>query len=267
MDKDKTTVFIGHSDCPLSVEDIIPFVEQEIMNGVDTFLNGGQGAFDRIAAGAVCKLKEKYPHIKNILVIPYHNFRIFDKALFDEIITPDNSNSVSYRGFKTAIPKRNSYLIENSYAAICYVNHISAGAYKTYQLAKKKKLRIINISDEIKRHSYERKNIMQAKFVSVTTDLLALAYLSQQNASAYEISKFIEEHSTEETAISQNSVYTSLYKLSQNGYVQSETITTETGTQREIYSILSKGKIYYESLLNDYMKHIQSVNQILSVII
>ena len=267
MNKIKTAIFIGHGDCPLSAEDVIPFIEQAIQNGVDTFLNGGQGAFDINAAFAVHKLKSKYPKIKNVLCIPYHNFSIYEKEIFDEIINPNTSNSVSYTGFKTAIPKRNRYMIDNASTAICYVTHISGGAYKTYQLAQKKKLRVINISDELKRQSYERKDIMQAKFISVTTDLLTLAYLSQQAGSAYEIYKFIEEHSTEGTAVSQNTVFTSLYKLSQNGYVKSETVTTEIGRQREIYSILPEGKTYYESFLNEYLKHIEFVNQVLSVII
>ena len=72
-------------------------------------------------------------------------FKIFDESLFDEIITPDTSNSVSYTGFKTAIPKRNRYMVDNASTAICYVTHISGGAYKTYQLAEKKKMNIIDI--------------------------------------------------------------------------------------------------------------------------
>ena len=149
MDKNKTAVFIGHGDCLLSVEDITPFIEQEIRNGVEVFLNGGQGRFDINAAYAVHKLKPKYPHIRNILCVPYHNFRIFDKEIFDEIINPIFSNSESYTGYKTAIPKRNRYMVLNSIAAICYVNHISGGAYKTYQLAEKKKLYIINIKNSL----------------------------------------------------------------------------------------------------------------------
>ena len=141
MNKDKTAVFIGHGDCPLSVEDIIPFIEEAIRNGVDTFLNGGQGAFDRTCARAVHFLKKDYPEIKSILVIPYHNFRIFDRTLFDEIITPNNANSVSYTGFKTAIPRRNRYMVQNASVAICYVTYISRGAYKTYQLALKEKIK------------------------------------------------------------------------------------------------------------------------------
>ena len=69
--------------------------------------------------------------------------------MFDEIINPNTSNSVSYTGYKTAIPKRNRYMVDNASTAICYVNHISGGAYKTYQLAEKKKLYIINIKNSL----------------------------------------------------------------------------------------------------------------------
>lgn len=267
MDKEKTAVFIGHSNCSLSVEDIIPFVEQAILNGVDTFLNGGQGAFDHISAKAVYTLKTKYPAIKSILVIPYQSFKVFDDSLFDEIINSDTSNSISYTGFMSAIPKRNRYVVKNSSVAICYINHISGGAYNTYQLAQKKKLRIINISDELKRQSYERKYIMQAKFVSVTTELLACACLMQGPTNAYGVMKTIEEHAIKGTEISHNQAFTALYHLCEKKYVKSETITLESGSHRDIYTLLPEGKAYYEKLLTDYNKHIKSVNQILSYIL
>ena len=266
MNKERTAVFIGHGDCPLSVEDIKPFIEQEIRNGVEVFLSGGQGRFDINAAYAVHKLKPKYPHIRNILCVPYHNFRIFDKEIFDEIINPVFSNSESYTGYKTAIPKRNRYMLQSASTAICYITHISGGAYNTFKLAKKKKLAIINISKETEKQNYERSDIMQTKLIAVTADLLTLSYLSRQPGSAYEITKFIEENSTEGTALSQNAVYTSLYKLAQNGYVKSETATTETGRQREVYSILPEGVAYYQSFLVSYVKQIESVNHLLNIV-
>ena len=265
MDKNKTAVFIGHSDCPLPVEDIIPFIEQEIMNGVDTFLNGGQGAFDRTCAQAVHFLQKDYPEIKSILVIPYHNFRIFDETLFDEIITPDTSNSVSYTGFKTAIPKRNRYLINNASTAICYVSHISGGAYKTYQLAQKKNLKTINIYDEIRKQRYERTDLMQSKFISVTTELLALACLMQGPTNAYGVMKTIEEHAIKGTEISHNQAFTALFFLCQKNYAKQDRIKTDCG-ERDIYTILPEGEAYYKSFLEDYNKHIKSVNQVLSVL-
>lgn len=153
MNQDKTVVFIGHSDCPLTAEQIIPYVEREILSGARFFLNGGQGAFDRAAARAVLLLKQRYPEIKNILVIPYHNFKIFDEMLFDEVISPNNSYQSKIAN-KSAIPKRNNWMVKNASVAICYISHISGGANKTYQQVKKVEMKIINISSFSMRYEH-----------------------------------------------------------------------------------------------------------------
>lgn len=105
MNQDKIVVFIGHSDCPLTAEQIMPYVEREILSGAHFFLNGGQGAFDRAADRAVFRLKQRYPEIKNILVIPYHSFKIFD-----ETISPYIDYQSNY-AYKSAIPKRNNWMV------------------------------------------------------------------------------------------------------------------------------------------------------------
>ena len=143
MEKKSTAVFIGHSDCyGVTVDAVTPVIEEAIKSGIDTFLNGGQGGFDRLCARAVFNLKQKYPQIKNYLVIPYQRFRIFDKELFDEIIYPFEEERESYYSYKSAIPKRNKWMIEHSSTAICYVTHPSSGAYKTFDLAIKSGLKI-----------------------------------------------------------------------------------------------------------------------------
>ena len=82
------------------------------------------------------------PHIKNYLVIPYLSFNVHDKELFDSIIYPDGFEKYN---FKSAIPARNRYMVDNSGYAICYVTHSWGGAAKTYERAKKRKLQIINL--------------------------------------------------------------------------------------------------------------------------
>lgn len=140
----RTAVFIGHNDCyGLSKEELTKMIIKCIENGVCRFLSGGQGGFDRMAASAVYKLKETYPYIKNILVIPYLSFKIFEKNYFDEIIYPDGFEKYSY---KAAIPERNKYMVNISDAAICFVSHSWGGAAKTYEYAVKKKLEINNLA-------------------------------------------------------------------------------------------------------------------------
>ena len=105
----KTVVFIGHNEFyGLSAENLNNVIIECINNGVTRFLSGGQGGFDRACSAAVFKLKKEYPHIKNILVIPYLSFRVTNKDIYDEIIFPEGFEKYHY---KAAIPQRNKYMV------------------------------------------------------------------------------------------------------------------------------------------------------------
>lgn len=143
MSKQETAVFIGHSECyGVSRSDVEKAIISLIEKGVTDFLSGGQGGFDRMCAGCVKKLKQEYPQIRNILVIPYLTFSIFDKDYFDEIVYPDGFEKYH---FKAAIPARNKYMVDNAAYAICYVTHGWGGAAQTYNIALKRNLQIINL--------------------------------------------------------------------------------------------------------------------------
>lgn len=144
MALETTATFIGHNECfGLSSEKLKNAIRELIEKGVTDFLSGGQGGFDRLCGRCVYELKKEYPHINNYLVIPYLSFNVYDKELFDSIIYPDGFEKYN---FKSAIPARNRYMVDNSGYAICFVTHSWGGAAKTYERAKKKKLRIINLS-------------------------------------------------------------------------------------------------------------------------
>lgn len=145
MVRENTVVFIGHSECyGLTGEMITAEIIRYIDKGAIYFLSGGQGGFDRMCAGCVARLKKTYPHIQNILVIPYLTFNVFDKDIFDEIIYPDGFEKYH---FKSAIPARNRYMVDNSAYAICYVNHNWGGAAQTYRMALRKNLIITNLGE------------------------------------------------------------------------------------------------------------------------
>lgn len=146
MEKEKTAVFIGSRDCyQLDESKIEQAIVSSIRNGIEVFLNGGQGHFDRISAAVVHRLKKQYPQVKNILVIPYHDFKVFNDSLFDEIIFPFEEQALSYYTYKGNIPKRNRIMVEWSSVAICYVLP-AGGAAKTLEYAKQKGLEIIDLS-------------------------------------------------------------------------------------------------------------------------
>ncbi len=144
-DKEKTALFIGNRDCyQVKEADIEQAIVNAIEDGIEIFLNGGQGYFDQICASAVHRLKKRYPQIKSILVIPYRDFSVFNDSLFDEIVYPFESHTFSYYTYKGNIPKRNRILVDRSSVAICYV-YRSGGASKTLDYAKKKNLKIIDL--------------------------------------------------------------------------------------------------------------------------
>lgn len=145
MIKETSAVFIGHRQCPeITVENLTPHIEAMIAEGVNTFYNGGMGAFDLTAAQAVFNLKWKYPHIKSYLVIPYHNFRIVGRELFDDVIYPFEGRESTFY-YRAAIPKRNCYMVDNSAFALCYVSGAPGGATTTYNYAEKMGLKVKNI--------------------------------------------------------------------------------------------------------------------------
>ncbi len=141
----KSAVFIGHSVCyQIPEERLKEVIIESIENGVTDFYSGGQGDFDVLCAQTVYRLKNTYPHIKNYLVIPYLSFNIFNKKIFDEILFPEAFEKYH---FKAAIPQRNRYMVNQADVAICYIRHGWGNAFKTFEYAKRKELKIINLSN------------------------------------------------------------------------------------------------------------------------
>ena len=75
--------FCGHREVFLK-EDVKLWlyekVEQLIQTGANTFALGGYGEYDQMAASVVFEMKQKYPKIKSILVLPYSN-KLIDTRL------------------------------------------------------------------------------------------------------------------------------------------------------------------------------------------
>ena len=146
MAKEQTATFIGHKECyGVSSEQVREEIIKLIENGVTDFLSGGMGAFDWMCARIVFELKKNYPHIHNYLVIPYLTFTILEEKYFDSIIYPEGFEKYH---FKSAIPARNKYLVDNSAYAICYVTHGWGGAAQTFEKAVKKGLTVINLGEK-----------------------------------------------------------------------------------------------------------------------
>jgi len=130
-------------------------VKEQIRNNIIdvklvTCYLGGYGDFDEICARACRELKQEYDDIEVVYVTPYISLSEQAKikemqsyGLCDTSIYPPIENVP----LRFAISKRNEWMMTNADLIIAYVNRSYGGAYKSLQVAKRKKKKIINIYD------------------------------------------------------------------------------------------------------------------------
>lgn len=136
--------FCGHRDivCSDKLTRQLRFVLCDLITeGADTFLLGGYGAFDSMAAMAVRGLKSTYPNLRSTLVLAYldrdHNAELYD----DTIYPPLEGVPLRY-----AISQRNRWMVDATDVVISCVTHSYGGAATTLRYAEQKKKRIIHLS-------------------------------------------------------------------------------------------------------------------------
>lgn len=117
---------------------------------ISVFMTGGMGDFDNLFASAIRTLKRKYKNIKLFLVKPCFSVKLninkdYYGYMYDEIIIPDVVSEVHP---KSAITKRNKWMIEESDIIVCYVLRDYGGAYSALKYATKLGKKIILVSKE-----------------------------------------------------------------------------------------------------------------------
>jgi len=133
--------FFGHRRCyrldrnRLKIE-----IEKLINGGVDTFYVGNHGEFDSEVYSALKEMRKEYPHIKVFVTLAY----LPDKNSIEnpDSIYPEGLESVPP---KFAIDKRNRIMIAQADFCICHIDHTWGGAYKYWQIAKKRGLHTVNL--------------------------------------------------------------------------------------------------------------------------
>ena len=148
----KSCFFIGHRETD---ELLLPRLELTLERliseeNVRYFYVGGYGGFDRIAATAVKRAKQKYPDITLMLVLPYHPA---ERA----IPTPDGFDGTYYpEGLENtprryAIVRTNKIMVDVCDWLICYVNHSASNSKKLLGYAQRREekglIQIINIGE------------------------------------------------------------------------------------------------------------------------
>ncbi len=149
----KVCTFAGHREVyQANISEMLDEAISKIINTDDNFrfLVGGMGEFDGICSSAVRRAKRKYPNkeIRLELVLPYlthelNENKLYYETSFDDVVIPIELAGVHY---KSAITKRNRWMVEQSDWLIAFIYRDFGGAYTTLRYAEKKGLQIINLA-------------------------------------------------------------------------------------------------------------------------
>lgn len=159
--KEKTCCFTGHRHIPSKYlpaisktlrDTLIFYIEQ----GYQYFGAGGALGFDTLAAQTILNLKELYPDIKLILVLPCkdqaNHWSTQDKVEYERIkACADKVVYTSERYFNGCMQKRNRHLAEHSSLCICYLTKQSGGTKYTVDYASKSGCKIHNLAQKSSR--------------------------------------------------------------------------------------------------------------------
>lgn len=136
-----TVTFCGHShvgdadELNVWLDKVLDLL---IAEGADRFYLGGCGDFDRFAAEAVKAKKEEKPDIEMALVTAYLG-RHADGESYDYMIYPTLKDVTQ----RSAIPKRNEWMVDSADVVVAYVTHEWGGAAKTLEYARRCGKRVI----------------------------------------------------------------------------------------------------------------------------
>ena len=135
----KSCFFIGHREADERLLSRLELVVDRLIleENVRYFYVGGYGGFDRVAAAAVRRMKQKYPDITLMLVLPYHPAERPAEALdgFDGSYHPDGLESTPKR---YAIVRANRIMVDTSDWLVCYVHHGASNSRKLLEYAQRR---------------------------------------------------------------------------------------------------------------------------------
>lgn len=144
----KSCFFTGHREAderlfPIMVNTIERLVVSE---GVTCFYVGGYGGFDRIAASAVKRAKQRHPEVLLMLVLPYHPAErpVEIPYGFDGTYYPEGMESVPRR---FAIVQANRRMVDGADWLIAYVRHGASNSRKILEYAQKQGVSCINLNE------------------------------------------------------------------------------------------------------------------------
>ncbi len=156
IDKMKVACFSGHRKLPEDCTELRRNLEKAIIDlikrGVVFFGNGGAIGFDAIAADTLLRLKEGYPHIKLVMVLPCPPEEQSLKWTFEQrehykklLEQADKVRILSPRYTKSCMLDRNRHMVDCSAYLICYLREQHGGTFYTVNYAEQQGLEILRL--------------------------------------------------------------------------------------------------------------------------
>ena len=154
--KSKVACFSGHRKLPQNCTQLTADLEVAIVSlierGVIFFGAGGALGFDMLAEEAVLRLKERYPQIRLVLVLPCPPEQQTLKwnseqkqRYYDILARADKVRVLSDRYTSTCMLDRNRHMVDCSGYLICYLRELSGGTYYTVNYAERVGIEIVRI--------------------------------------------------------------------------------------------------------------------------
>ena len=166
IDKTKTVAFSGHRSFKMAAGDQTLFpdnadtsglalrisktIRQLYEAGYDTFLCGMAEGFDLMAGLEVLKLREEFPDIRLLAIIPFpgqpNSFSPKIRETYDYILAESDSQTTICPCYShDCFHRRNDFLVDNSSVLVCYYNGAKGGTAYTVKRALRYWTKIINI--------------------------------------------------------------------------------------------------------------------------
>lgn len=156
VDRSKVACFSGHRRLPQDSTELQANLEKTIIElierGVVFFGNGGAVGFDALAATAVLKLKENYPHIRLVMVLPcppeQQSLKWNDdqkKRYYEILGQADKVRILLPQYTDGCMLDRNRHMVDCSAYLVCYLRQHNGGTFYTVNYAEQQGLTILRL--------------------------------------------------------------------------------------------------------------------------
>ncbi|MBR5849514.1 MAG: DUF1273 family protein [Alistipes sp.] len=151
MDRLTTVAFTGHRTYRGEADEaLFALLCRLCEQGMRTFLCGMAVGFDLAATEQVIALRERYPEVRLVAVIPFagqaRSFSTVERRRYERLLEEaDEQILLSETYYKGCYQARNYYLVEHAAALVAWYDGSAGGTQQTFLAALHRGLRVENL--------------------------------------------------------------------------------------------------------------------------